>query len=69
MLEFLDEVDADFNLNPLEIYEKIHTKSAENIQEAMADLQVVDILKKSKNFALKWVKRFAQIFCTEIDLP
>lgn len=69
MFEFFNEVEDNFNLNPFEIYEKLHKTSPENIQEAMADLQVLDILDKSKNFVLKWIKRFTQIFCTELELP
>lgn len=69
LFELFNEIDENFNLNPIEIYENIHKTLPKDIEIAMADLEVVNNLETSKKFVIKWVERFTQIFCFEIELP
>lgn len=56
---FVEDEPSNFNLNPLEIYQKIYGKAADSIDTALADIAVVDVLESSKFFALKWANRWA----------
>jgi len=58
-----------FNLHPMEMYETLHKKKPESVEEALNDKNVAIIINNSKKFISKWASRFTHTAVRNVELP
>uniref|UniRef100_A0A0N5A4Z7 Calponin-homology (CH) domain-containing protein n=1 Tax=Parastrongyloides trichosuri TaxID=131310 RepID=A0A0N5A4Z7_PARTI len=68
-LYYDDDHSIRINLNPISMFEEKYNKPPKDIYEALTDEDIVKILDDSKNFIIKWSKRFVSELTKNIRLP
>ncbi|KAE9550296.1 hypothetical protein FO519_006486 [Halicephalobus sp. NKZ332] len=58
-----------FNLCPTEMFETVHRRKAESLEEAFRDPHIVSVLESSKEFISKWAAKFTHTAVQNVELP
>lgn len=64
-----ESFDGHFNLRPVEMFKEIHNREPKNLEEALQDPNISNVLENSKKFISKWAITFVKKIVQNLQLP
>uniref|UniRef100_A0A7E4V127 Calponin-homology (CH) domain-containing protein n=1 Tax=Panagrellus redivivus TaxID=6233 RepID=A0A7E4V127_PANRE len=64
-----ESAEEHFGLSPAELFESMHGREPRDLEEALSEPRVDEIVEKSKSFVIQWTDRFTKQLIDGLELP